>query len=139
MPTVTAQALVTASDLKRQRGWTESLLTQLLRAPDALGPNPHGFRAPQRFFRADRALEAEADAAFLRRVEQLGEPERWRREQPTRTYVPDEVHRLEWLDDPRRIRLFLAPRRPRVRRPRRELVAPTAPTPGMRWEVLTLF
>ncbi len=129
---------MSASDLKRQRGWTEGLLVALLGAPDALGPNPHGFRAPQRFFREDRALEAERDPGFVRRVEGLSEHGAWRREQPTRSYGPEEIHRLEWLDDPGRIRLFLAPRVPRRRR--RPAPEPAAAAPaGMRFEILTLF
>ena len=132
------ERLVSASDLKRQRGWTEGLLVSLLGAPDALGPNPHGFRAPQRFFRVDRALEAERDGSFARRAAGLSEWQAWRREQPVRTYGADEVHRLEWLDDAGRIRLFLAPRVPRRRRTRATEPAPVAAA-GLRFEVLTLF
>src|SRR5918912_132283 len=63
-----AHRLVSASDLKRQRGWTETLVVTLLGAPDALCPNPHGFRQPMRFYRADRVLAAEGEEAFRRRA-----------------------------------------------------------------------
>jgi hypothetical protein len=130
--------LASASDLKRQRGWTEGLLVALLGAPDALGPNPHGFRAPMRFFREDRVLAAEAEPAFARRAEQLGERQAWRRTLPTRTRVAAEVPHLEWLDDPRLLALFHTPRRPRRPRPRRPEPA-EQPAPGLRFEVLRLF
>ncbi len=132
--------LISASDLKRQRGWTEGLVTQLLGAPDAHGPNPHGWRAPKRFYREDRVLAAELEPPFARRVGQLSEHQAWRRGQPCRMLVPAEIEHLEWLDDPWRIALFHAPRRPRRRRrPKPEPVAATAPAPGMRFEVLRLF
>ncbi len=136
MASAPAHRLISASDLKRQRGWTETLVSGLLGAPDAHGPNPHGFRAPMRFFREDRVLSAEGEAPFLRRLGQLGTHQTWRREQPTRVRAPTEIAHLEWLDDPWRIALFHAPRRPRRRRPR-----PVAhpPAPGLRFEVLTLF
>ncbi len=135
-----AHRLISASDLKRQRGWTEGLVAALLGAPDAHGPNPHGFRAPMRFFRADRVAEAEREPAFARRVAQLAERQAWRRAQPTRTHAPADVPHLEWLDDPRLLALFHAPRRPR--RPRRRPAPPSpapAPAPGLRYEVLRLF
>jgi hypothetical protein len=135
----TAERLISASDLKRQRGWTETLVTALLGAPDALCPNPHGFRAPMRWFREDRVLDAEADDVFRRRVERLGAHAAWRRAQPTRTWAAGELEHLEWLDDPDRIALFHAPRRPRLRRPRRPAPAPAPAPPGMRFEVLRLF
>ncbi len=129
--------LISASDLKRQRGWTEGLITALLGAPDAHGPNPHGFRAPKRFYREDRVLVAEREAPFVRRVEALPQPLTWRRGQPTRAHAPMEIDHLEWLDDPWRLALFHAPRRARTKRPKR---APEpAPQPGLRFEVLTLF
>jgi len=130
--------LTAASDLKRQRGWTEGLLVSLLGGPDALGPNPHGFRAPMRFFREDRVLAAEAEPAFARRAAQLGERQAWRRTLPTRTHVAADVPHLEWLDDPRLLALFHAPRRPRRPRRRRPALEP-APSPGLRFEVLRLF
>lgn len=140
------QRLIRASDLKRQRGWTEALVAALLGAPDALCPNPHGFRPPMRWYREDRVLDAEAGAAFRRRVHRLAPQEAWRRAQPTRTWTPDEVEHLEWLDDPARIALFHAPRRPRPRRRRPRALALTArPAPdtatpaGLRFEVLRLF
>jgi lysophospholipase L1-like esterase len=130
--------LVSASDLKRQRGWTETLVTVLLGAPDAHGPNPHGFRAPMRFYREDRVRSAESEAPFARRTAQLTGAQAWRREQPTRSLAPTEIEHLEWLDDPWRLALFHAPKRPRRLRRRRPTVAPpSAPTP--RFEVLTLF
>src|ERR1044071_3390574 len=49
-----AHRLIRASDLKRQRGWTDTLLAALLGAPDALSPNPHGWRVPMRWYREDR-------------------------------------------------------------------------------------
>jgi hypothetical protein len=134
---VPAHLLISASDLKRQRGWTETLVAGLLGAPDAHGPNPHGFRAPMRFFREDRVLSAEAEPPFTRRLGQLGEHQRWRRAQPTRRLEPAEIPHLEWLDDPWRIALFHAPRRPRRRR-RRPAPAP-ARSPALRFEVLRLF
>ncbi|MEJ7894700.1 MAG: hypothetical protein WKF94_18870, partial [Solirubrobacteraceae bacterium] len=70
-----AHRLISASDLKRQRGWTETLVAGLLGAPDAHGPNPHGFRAPMRFFREDRVLNAELEPPFARRLGQLAEPQ----------------------------------------------------------------
>lgn len=130
--------LVSASDLKRQRGWTETLLSGLLGAPDAHGPNPHGFRAPMRFFREDRVLSAEAEPPFARRLGRLGAHQTWRREQPTRMLDPAEIAHLEWLDDPWRIALFHAPRRPRRRRRRPATPAPT-PAAAVRFEVLRLF
>lgn len=140
------QRLIRASDLKRQRGWTETLVVALLGAPDALCPNPHGFRAPMRWYREDRVLDAEAGEAFRRRVGRLAPHDSWRRGQPTRTWAPDEVEHLEWLDDPARIALFHAPRRPRGRRRRRADALPSAaPVPGSarapvpRFEVLRLF
>jgi len=133
-----AHRLVSASDLKRQRGWTETLVSGLLGAPDAHGPNPHGFRAPMRFFREDRVLSAEAEAPFARRVEQLGTHQTWRRAQPTRVRDPLEIAHLEWLDDPWRIALFHAPRRPRRRRRRARAPAP-APAAAPGFEVLRLF
>jgi hypothetical protein len=136
------QRLVSASDLKRQRGWTETLVSALLGAPDALCPNPHGFRPPMRWYREDRVLDAEAGAAFRRRVGRLGPGEAWRRTQPTRTWAPSELEHLEWLDDPARIALFHAPRRPRRRR-RRPAPPPAATSPtgrsGPWFEVLRLF
>ncbi len=133
-----AHRLVSASDLKRQRGWTETLVSGLLGAPDAHGPNPHGFRAPMRFFREDRVLSAELEAPFRRRLEQLGTHQTWRCGQPTRMLAPAEIPHLEWLDDPWRIALFHAPRRPRRRR-RRPVVPVPAPATAMRFEVLRLF
>ena len=132
------QRLIRASDLKRQRGWTEGLVVAVLGAPDALSPNPHGWRAPMRWYREDRVLDAEAGAAFQQRTERLAAPSAWRRSLPTRSWSPDEVEQLEWLDDPRRIALFHTPRQPRVRRRRRPL-APVSPPPGLRYEVLRLF
>jgi hypothetical protein len=132
--------LISASDLKRQRGWTETLVCDLLGAPDALGPNPHGFRPPMRFFREERVLDAEARPRFARRLEQLDPQRAWRRLQPTRVLQAGDVAGLEWLEDPRLIALFLAPRRPRRRRPRRPQPRPaTAAQPGLRFEVLRLF
>ena len=130
--------LITARDLKRQRGWTETLVVALLGAPDAHGPNPHGFRPPMRFFREDRVLSVERDPAFARRLGQLGPHQTWRRAQPSRTFAAAEVPHLEWLDDPWRIALFHAPRRRRMRRPRAATVA-QARQPGLRFEVLRLF
>lgn len=140
MPVTTR--LVSASDLKRQRGWTEGLVTRLLGAPDALAPNPHGFRPPMRFFAHDRVLEAERDPDFVRWAAGLDERRAWRRRQPTRTHAPAEIARLEWLEDPRKLALFLAPRVPRRRRPRPAPVTPvTEPAryPLPRFEVLRLF
>jgi hypothetical protein len=134
-----AQRLIRASDLKRQRGWTDTLLAALLGAPDALSPNPHGWRVPMRWYREDRVLDAEATAAFLRRAERLAPPHAWRRTLPTRSWSPDEVEQLEWLDDPHRIALFHTPRLPRVRRRRRPPPAPVVAPAGTRWEVLRLF
>ena len=131
--------LISASDLKRQRGWTETLVAELLGAPDALGPNPHGFRPPMRFFREDRVLAAEAEPRFGRRLAQLDGHLAWRRSQPTRTLQAGDVPGLEWLQDPRLIALFLAPRRPRRRRRRRPQPRPVAPAAGLRFEVLRLF
>jgi len=51
--------------------------------------------------------------------------------------VPAEIAHLEWLDDPRLLALFHAPRRPRRRRRRRAAAAPAAA--GLRFEVLRLF
>jgi hypothetical protein len=134
-----AHRLIRASDLKRQRGWTDTLLAALLGAPDALSPNPHGWRVPMRWYREDRVLDAEATAAFARRAERLAPPHAWRRTLPTRSWSPDEVDHLEWLDDPHRIALFHTPRLPRVRR-RRPAPTPVATAaPGARWEVLRLF
>jgi len=138
VPSPPAHHLVSASDIKRQRGWTETLVSGLLGAPDAHGPNPHGFRAPMRFFRADRVLSAELEPPFRRRLEQLGTHQAWRRTQPTRTLAPAEIPHLEWLDDPWRIALFHAPRRPRRRRRRSPTPAP-AQHPVLRFEVLRLF
>ena len=137
-----AHRLISAGDLKRQRGWTEALVSALLGAPDALCPNPHGFRPPMRLYREDRVVDAEAGEAFRRRVGRLGPHDTWRRGQPTRTWAPAEVEHLEWLDDPARIALFHAPRRPRRRR-RRPLPTAARPaataTPGPWFEVLRLF
>ena len=138
MAPVPALRLISASDLKRQRGWTETLVSVLLGAPDAHGPNPHGFRPPMRFFREDRVLSAEGEPVFGRRVAQLGTHQAWRRAQPTRSHAPTEIPHLEWLDDPWRIALFHAPRRPRRRR-RRPPTAVAPPAPAMRFEVLRLF
>ena len=136
----TEHRLISASDLRRQRGWTEPLTAALLGAPDALCPNPHGWRSPMRWFREDRVLDAERSPAFAERLGRLSEREAWRREQPTRTSLPDEVALLEWLDDPARIALFHAPRRPRLRRrPRTPKPVAPAPPPGQRFEVLRLF
>ncbi|HMJ32479.1 MAG TPA: hypothetical protein VK501_01075 [Baekduia sp.] len=131
--------LIRASDLKRQRGWTETLVVALLGAPDALCPNPHGFRAPMRWYRQDRVLDAEAGEVFRRRADRLAPHQSWRRAQPTRTWAPDEVDHLEWLDDPARIALFHAPRRPRLRRRRPTPPPPSAAPAGPRFEVLRLF
>jgi hypothetical protein len=133
--------LIRASDLKRQRAWTEGLVVALLGAPDALSPNPHGFRSPMRWYREDRVLDAEADRAFRLRAETLSAHESWRRTQPTRCWKPEEVEHLEWLDDPRRIALFHAPRRPRLRRRRGDAQPspPPAAAAGLRFEVLRLF
>jgi hypothetical protein len=132
-----AERLISGSDLKRQRGWTEGLVTALLGAPDALSPNPHGFRSPMRWYRQDRVLDAEAGDAFARRVGRLHPHHAWRRTLPTRTWAPGEIDHLEWLQDPVRLALFHAPRRPRmrIRRP----PPPPPPSPGPRWEVLRLF
>ncbi len=133
-----AHRLIAASDLKRQRGWTETLVSGLLGAPDAHGPNPHGFRAPMRFFREDRVRSAELEPPFARRLAQLGEHQTWRRAQPSRMLAPTEIAHLEWLDDPWRIALFHAPRRPRRRR-RKPPVAAVTPQHAPRFEVLRLF
>ncbi|WP_354702377.1 hypothetical protein DSM112329_02735 [Paraconexibacter sp. AEG42_29] len=141
MPTATAYALISASDLKRQRGWTEGLIGQLLGAPDALAPNPHGFRPPMRFFARDRILDAEQADAFRDWAARLDDRRTWRRTQPTRSYRPADIEHLEWLDHPRNIALFLTPRVPRRKRQRRA-EPPPAPTglyPLGRYEVLTLF
>jgi hypothetical protein len=132
--------LIRASDLKRQRAWTDGLLAALLGAPDALSPNPHGWRAPMRWYREDRVLDAEASRAFAARAERIAPDAAWRRDLPTRSWAPGEVEHLEWLDDPSRIALFHAPRRPRLRRPR--AAAPPVPAPlppGQRFEILRLF
>jgi hypothetical protein len=131
--------LIRASDLKRQRAWTDTLIVTLLGAPDALSPNPHGWRAPMRWYREDRVRDAESSAAFAERAERLSADAAWRRDLPTRTFAPDEVEHLEWLDDPARIALFHAPRRPRMRRARRPEAVPTPLAPGERFEVLRLF
>jgi hypothetical protein len=137
-PTVTR--LVSASNLKRQRGWTEGLIGTLLGAPDALAPNPHGFRAPMRYFAEDRALAAEREPAFSRWAATLDDRRSWRRAQPTRVVRADEIEHLEWLDDPWRLALFLAPRIPRRPRPRTPPPPPPKPlAPGLRFEVLRLF
>jgi hypothetical protein len=131
--------LIRASDLKRQRAWTDTLIDALLGAPDALSPNPHGWRAPMRWYREDRVLDAEATAAFAARTQRIGADAAWRRDLPTRTFAPGEVEHLEWLDDPARIALFHAPRRPRMRRPRRPAPVVAPAPPGQRFEVLRLF
>jgi hypothetical protein len=132
--------LIRASDLKRQRAWTDTLIAALLGAPDALSPNPHGWRAPMRWYREDRVTDAEASAAFAARARRLGTDAAWRRDLPTRTFAPSEVEHLEWLDDPSRIALFHAPRRPRMRRARRPAATTVATTePAQRFEVLRLF
>jgi hypothetical protein len=134
------EQLISASDLKRQRGWTEALVSALLGAPDALCPNPHGFRSPMRWFRVDRVLDAEAGESFQARLRRLSSHEAWRRAQPTRTWASGELEHLEWLEDPARIALFHAPRRPRVRRRRRPVQAPVVMAPSGPWfEVLRLF
>ncbi len=134
-----AHRLIRASDLKRQRGWTDTLLSALLGAPDALSPNPHGWRVPMRWYREDRVLDAEATTAFQHRAERLSPPHAWRRTLPTRSWSPGEVEHLEWLDDPHRIALFHTPRQPRVRRRRRPPPVPATAAAGMGWEVLRLF
>ncbi len=139
MASQTAHRLIRASDLKRQRAWTDTLIASLLGAPDALSPNPHGWRAPMRWYREDRVLDAEAGAAFAERAARLGETAAWRRDLPTRTFAAGEVEHLEWLDDPARIALFHAPRRPRMRRPKPAAHAPVVAVPGDRFEVLRLF
>jgi hypothetical protein len=132
-----------ASDLKRQRGWTETLVVTLLGAPDALSPNPHGWRAPMRWYREDRVVDAERADAFVAWATRLSQDRAWRRDLPTRTWAPEEVERLEWLDDPSRIALFHAPRRPRVRLRRRPPAGVADPArvmyPLPRYEVLRLF
>lgn len=119
----------------------------LLGAPDALSPNPHGYRAPMRWYREDRVLDAEAGAAFAARADRLDPRDAWRRQLPTRSWRADEVEHLEWLDDPSRIALFHTPRRPRLRRRRRPdapavVVDAPARTPAYAlppFEVLRLF
>jgi hypothetical protein len=133
------QRLIRASDLKRQRAWTEGLVVALLGAPDALSPNPHGWRAPMRWYREDRVLDAEAGADFGARAQRLEPAASRRRDLPTRAWAPEEIEQLEWLDDPGRIALFHAPRRPRMRRPRRPAPAPPSVGAGERFEVLRLF
>lgn len=140
MAVPTAHRVISASDLRRQRGWTETLITGVLGAPDAHCPNPHGFRAPMRLYREDRVLDAEGHPDVARRMDRLDERLAWRRAQPTRALDPREIPHLEWLDDPWRIALFHAPRRPGARRRRRPPAAPPAdPAPGLRFEVLRLF
>jgi len=141
VPPAPATPLVSASDLKRQRGWTEGLIGGLLGAPDALAPNPHGFRSPMRFFAEDRVLEAEREVMFGRWAQRLEGDRAWRRNQPTRSRLPAEIEHLEWLQDPRTIALFLAPRVPRRRRRRPEPVPPPPVTryPMAPFEVLRLF
>ncbi|MCW3001914.1 MAG: hypothetical protein JWQ20_1212 [Conexibacter sp.] len=114
-------------------------MVTLLGAPDALCPNPHGFRAPMRWYREDRVLDAEAAEAFRRRAGRLAPHAAWRRAQPTRSWAPEEVDHLEWLDDPARIALFHAPRRPRLRRRRRAAPPVAPPSAAPRFEVLRLF
>lgn len=145
-PVPVAIRLVSASDLKRQRGWTEGLITSLLGAPDALAPNPHGFRSPMRFFVEDRVLGAEHEPPFVRWSANLDERRAWRRAQPTRVHLSQEVDHLEWLDDPWRLALFLASRvarRPRRRRGDEAKAAPATadatPQRPMRFEALRLF
>jgi hypothetical protein len=136
-----ADRLIRASDLKRQRAWTDTLIVTLLGAPDALSPNPHGWRAPMRWYREDRVLDAETTTAFAARAQRLPEGAAWRRGLPTRTFTAGEVAHLEWLDDPARIALFHAPRRPRMKRARRP--AAEAPATGVpvapAFEILRLF
>lgn len=139
MPSLTATPLISASDLKRQRGWTEGLMGSLLGAPDALAPNPHGFRPPMRYFAQDRVLDAENAEAFASWAARLDERRAWRRGQPTRIRLAGEIERLEWLEDPRNIALFLAPRVPRRRRPKRTPAPPPVLERTDRFEVLRLF
>jgi hypothetical protein len=127
--------LIRASDLKRQRGWTETMVVVLLGAPDALSPNPHGFRAPMRWYREDRVLDAEAGPAFRARADRLAR----RVGEPMRSSAPETIEQLEWLDDPEHIALFHTPRRKRMRRPRTPLPQPVALPVGQRFEVLRLF
>lgn len=142
MPPASSERLIRASDLKRQRGWSESLVVGLLGAPDALCPNPHGFRSPMRWYREDRVLDAEGSESFRIRLPRMDAQAAWRRTQPTRTWAAGEIEHLEWLQDPARIALFHAPRRPRLRR-RRPAPAPPHPSgpryPVGRFEVLRLF
>ena len=77
--------------------------------------------------------------AFQHRAQRLSPSHAWRRTLPTRSWSPDEVDHLEWLDDPHRIALFHTPRQPRVRRRRRPPPVPATAAAGMRWEVLRLF
>lgn len=71
-----------------------------------------------RFFAEDRVSPGEGDAAFVRWAVHLDGSRVWRRARPTRVRLPVEIPHLEWLDDPRRIALLLAPRVPRRKRPR---------------------
>jgi hypothetical protein len=129
------QRLISASDLKRRRGWTEGLVTGLLGAPDALSPNPHGFRPPMRWYLEDRVADAERDETFAQRRRPGPDGD-----EAPRRYAPEDVEHLEWLGDPDRIALFHAPRRPRMRRRRPAPPPPPARRdPPLRFEVLRLF
>jgi hypothetical protein len=51
------------------------MVVALLGAPDALSPNPHGFRPPMRWYRQDRVLDAEASETFRERFARHARPD----------------------------------------------------------------
>jgi hypothetical protein len=135
MSAVLPERLVRASHLKRQRGWTEPLIAALLGPPDALAPNPHGFRPAMRLFCVRRVLAAEADPAFRAREARMSGWLAWRREQPLRCFAPAELEGCRPL--PARLAqtsLFAAPAaaplpRPDRARQRRRREAAAGPAP----------
>jgi hypothetical protein len=132
--------LISASDLKRQRGWTETLVCDLLGAPDALGPNPHGFRPPMRFFREERVSTRRPGPGSPAASSSSTRSGRGGALQPTRVLQAGDVAGLEWLEDPRPHRAV-----PRAAATAPPAAAPAAAPPaaaaqpGLRFEVLRLF
>ncbi len=67
-PEIAAAARCTSAARLRERGWTESMIRDLLGEPDLRVDNPH-YRsaAPMRLWRLQRAAAAEASAEFAAR------------------------------------------------------------------------
>lgn len=60
----------TATDLRRDRGWSDKLINKYLGQPDLLEQNPHHARgAPMRLFAVERVIAAEKSFEFFQEMD----------------------------------------------------------------------